>query len=185
MINLTEDKVINIEDIMQGNQMQAVFWSYLAGLIDGEGSFIITKTKVESISKNSKCKNDRYTPYFSIGMVDIKPLEMILDAIGQGKIYEERVQNKRSIWRIRAGGRKVLIPFLKNLIPFLIVKQKQARFLLDFCENWETPYRKDQGVSNSELQRREEAYQTMRKFNAVGAAATTKPLNTRECEAIV
>lgn len=156
--------------------------AYLAGLIDGEGSFVILKTETEKIAKFSRSKSPRYLGYFSIGMVDKSPLEVIRDVIGKGKVYEERVPNRRSIWRIRFGGRITLIPFIKALLPYLIVKKRQAELLLDFCENWVTPGKKEHGfrekVSDEELQRREEAYQKMRKLNAVGAAATTNPLST-------
>jgi hypothetical protein len=174
---------------MQGNQRQAVFWAYLAGLIDGEGSFVIQKTEVEKIHKSSKSKTPKYVPYFCIGMVDKAPLDLIQETISAGKVYEERVPNRRSIWRIRFAGRIKLIPFIKQLIPYLIVKKKQAELLLEFCENWIAPGRKEHGyrdrVSVQELQRREEAYLKMRKLNAVGAAATTKSISIRENEAIV
>lgn len=174
---------------MQGNQRQAVLWAYLAGLIDGEGSFVIQKTPVDKISKSSRCVSDKYLAYFCIGMVDKAPLDLIQETIGSGKVYEERVPDRRSIWRIRFGGRVTLIPFIKELLPYLIVKKKQAELLLDFCENWATPGKKEHGyrdrISDQELQRREEAYLQMRKLNAVGAAATTKSRSIREDEAIV
>lgn len=173
---------------MQGNQRQAVLWAYLAGLIDGEGSFVIQKTAVEKISKSCNSKSPRYLAYFCIGMVDKAPLDLIRDIIGCGKVYEERVPNRRSIWRIRFGGRLKLMPFIKELLPYLIVKKKQAELMLDFCQKWVTT-RNELGqkivTSDEEIQRREDAYKKMRKLNAVGAAATTKPFCTRECEAIV
>ncbi len=173
---------------MQGNQKQAVLWAYLAGLIDGEGSFVIQKTEAQKIPKSCNSKSTKYLGYFCIGMVDKAPLDLIRDTIGYGKVYEERVPNRRSIWRIRFAGRLKLMPFIKELIPYLIVKKKQAELMLDFCEKWVTT-RNHLGqkivTSSEELQRREDAYQKMRKLNAVGAAATTKPFCTRECEAIV
>lgn len=174
---------------MHDNQKQAALWAYLAGLIDGEGSFIIQKTTVEKIAKSSRSKTPKYLPCFSIGMVEREPLDLIQRTIGAGKVYEERVPDRRSIFRIRFSGRLKLIPFITNLMPYLIVKKKQAQLLLDLCNDWTTSGRKSNGqrdvVSELELQRREEAYLKMRKFNAVGAAATTKPRSTRECEAIV
>lgn len=173
---------------MQGNQRQAVLYAYLAGLIDGEGSFVIQKTEVEKIAKTSKCISPKYTPYFCIGMVTREPLDLIQETIGSGKVYEERVHDRRSIWRIRFGGRLVLIPFITSLLPYLIVKKQQAELLLDFCYKWEAPENKNgkrSKVSDHELQRREDAYLKMRKLNAVGAAATTKSRSNLEVEAIV
>lgn len=174
---------------MYGNQRQAVHWAYLAGLIDGEGSFVIQKTSVEKIAKSCRAKTPKYLAYFCIGMVDKSPLELIQETINAGKVYEERVPDRRSIWRIRFAGRLKLIPFVENLLPYLIVKKKQAELILDFCKNWETPGQKERGyracVSHQELQRREEAYLKMRKLNAVGAAATTESKSYREVEATV
>jgi hypothetical protein len=177
-----------VEDNMQGNQRQAVHWAYLAGLIDGEGSFVIQKTSVDKIAKSSKCLSPKYLAYFCIGMVDKEPLDLIQETIGAGKVYEERVPERRSIWRIRFAGRLSLMPFVENLLPYLIVKKKQAELMLDFCKNWESPVNENgrrAKVSEKELQRREEAYLTMRKLNAVGAAATTNPRSIREYEMIV
>lgn len=187
-LNIIEYFDKNEETIMQGNQRQAVLWAYLAGLIDGEGSFVIQKTEVEKISKSSKSKTPKYLAYFCIGMVDKEPLDLIQKTIGAGKVYEERVPNRRSIWRIRFAGRLKLMPFIKQLLPYLIVKKKQAETVLKFCEEWVTPDNaggKRKLVSIEELQRREEAYLKMRKLNAVGAAATTKSESCREVEAIV
>jgi len=174
---------------MHGNQRQAVLWAYLAGLIDGEGSFVIQKTSVEKIAKSSRSKTPKYLAYFCIGMVDKSPLDLIQETISAGKVYEERVPDRRSIWRIRFAGRLKLIPFVEQLLPYLIVKKRQAKLILDFCRNWEKPGRKEHGytacVSEKELQRREEAYLKMRKFNAVGAAATTESRSCREAEATV
>ena len=174
---------------MQGNQRQAVLMAYLAGIIDGEGSFMITKTSIDKMARNTRSKTTRYLAFFSIGMVDREPLDLIIDAIGAGKIYEERVPNARTLYRVRFGGRLKLIPFIKNLLPYLIVKKTRAKIVLDFCEKWITSGRKEHGyreyVSVEELQRREDSYQLMRKLNAVGAAATTKSFSKRELEAIV
>ena len=173
---------------MQDNQRQAVLWAYLAGLIDGEGSFVIQKTAVEKIHKSSKSKTPKYLAYFCIGMVNKEPLDLIQETIKAGKVYEECVPDRRSIWRIRFAGRLSLMPFVRNLLPYLIVKKKQAELMLDFCEKWTTPVNEGGRrvrVSDEELQRREEAYLKMRKFNAVGAAATTKSRSCREAEAIV
>jgi len=71
------------------------------------------------------------------------------------------------------------------MIPFLIAKKEQAITLLDFLQNWENPVNNKLGISPQELQRREEAYQKMRKLNAVGAAATTNSRSSGDAEVIV
>ena len=174
---------------MYGNQRQTALWAYLAGLIDGEGSFVIQKTNIEKMAKSSRSKTPRYLGVFCIGMVHREPLDLIQKTIGAGKVYEERVPNRRSIWRIRFAGRLKIIEFIENLLPYLIVKKPQAEVLLDFITNWKTSGRKEHGfrdrVCSEELQRREEAYLKMRKLNAVGVAATTESRSCREAEATV
>ncbi len=57
--------------------------------------------------------------------------------------------------------------------------------MFELINNWKTPYRRSDGVSLEELQRREDIYLKMCKLNAVGAAATTEREGTREGEATV
>lgn len=170
---------------MHGNQRQAIQYAYIAGIIDGEGSFIILKRDNLYTKKTHKLRNPYYIGGFCIGMVEKQPIELISSIIGKGKVYEECVPNKRSIWRIRCMGNQLVRSFLDKIMPYLIVKKPQAELLYDFLSNWEIPYRRSEGISEKELQRREEAYQKMRKLNAVGAAATTEPICNREVESTV
>jgi len=77
------------------------------------------------------------------------------------------------------------LPFLYKIEPYLRIKKAHCNHLINFLENWETPYARGKCIPEHELQRREEAYQKMRKLNAVGAAATTKSLGTGDSEVIV
>jgi hypothetical protein len=86
-------------------------------------------------------------------------------------------------WELRK--RKILIPFLKELLPYLRAKREQCLVLIDVLENWVNPFNRKLGMSPEELQRREVAWKKMRQLNAVGAAATTKSHDSREAEAIV
>ena len=177
--------------IMQGNQRQAALnWAYLAGLIDGEGSFFVSKTEVNKIPAQCKCQSPKYLGWFSLGMVHEETVNFVHSMMGAGKVYNEKrvSQNRQPIYRIRFAGRLKLIPFIKNVLPYLITKKEAAETLLDFLENWVTPGRTKGRRSLTdpvEIQRREEAYQKLRKLNAVGAAATTKSFCSREVEAIV
>lgn len=167
----------------QGNQRQAVLYAYIAGILDGEGSFVIIKSTRPVKSK--MMKSPVYSGGLSLGMVDKEVVDLVSEVIGSGKVYEERVPERRSIWRVRAVGRKAILPFLYKIKDYLMVKKEHCYHLINFLECWETPYVRMLGVSKQELQRREDAYQMMRKLNAVGAAATTKPLSTGDGEVIV
>jgi len=155
---------------MQGNQRQAVLVAYLAGIIDGEGCF--------RIGKAPKKYNPVYTAYIQVGMVDKCIPKLLLQTFG-GNLREERVLEKRSIWRWTANSRKKVLEISKILEPYLIVKKQHVKLIIDFCENFKN-YRVNQyNLHNSplhsqELQRREDLYLKMKKLNAVGAAATTE-----------
>lgn len=171
-----EQNIIKIEDFknnerfvysVQGNPRQAAL-CYIAGIIDGEGTIRIHKAK----------------PYLKIGMVERIIPELLKESFG-GSLQEECVPERRSIWRWQVSGRMSVYKILEEIVPYLIVKREQAISVMEFCKDWHTPFSRQQGLSEQELQRREDAYQKLRKLNAVGAAATTKRVNIREDEAIV
>ena len=165
---------------MQGNPRQATL-AYIAGIIDGEGTIRIHKSK--PYAKN-KQKNYTYSAGIGVGMVE-KRIPLLLQEIFGGALSEECVPDRRSIWRWQVSGRMSVFKILEELASYLILKQEHAYAVMEFCEDWHTPFSRQQGLSVQELQRREEAYQKLRKLNAVGAAATTKQESTREGEAIV
>lgn len=166
---------------MKDNQRQAVQLAYLAGLMDGEGSFMITRSR-NPYNGTSKYA---YIAGIQVGMVTPQPLHVLKSIFG-GSIYVERVPgNRQDVYRWRVNGRADTMRVIEALLPYLMVKREAALVLYDFCKNWEIPANKQKGVSPWEIQRREEAYQKIRQLNAVGAAATTKREGTREGEAIV
>jgi hypothetical protein len=122
-------------------------------------------------------------------MVSKKPLELINNIFPGGKLMCEGVRKDRPTnqimyrWELRKA--KLIISALKEMMPFLIAKKEQAIILIDFLENWKSPFNRKIGIEPEELLRREQAYQKMRKLNAVGAAATTKSQCIRENEVIV
>ena len=165
---------------MQGNPRQAVLLAYIAGIMDGEGTIRLQKNKVKANW------NFTYHAQLSMGMVTEEIPNLLKETLG-GNVREERVLNRRSIWRWTLTGRFQIIAILEALLPYLRVKKPQAELALEFCRNWKNATRHHHVwlVDEKEIQRREDAYQAMRKLNVVGAAATTKRVGTREGEAIV
>ena len=173
-----------VDNMMHGNPRQAVLLSYIAGIIDGEGSIRINKSFTPRDIKVLKVINPTYNAQINLGMVEKQIPDLLKEAFG-GNVREERVPKLRSIWRYSLTGRYQLIKVLNQLLPFLRIKRPHAEVVIDFCENWKTPYARKKGIDPQELQRREDAFQIMRKLNAVGAAATTKRVSIREDETIV
>ncbi len=182
------------ETISHDNQRQAVLLGYLAGIIDGEGCLGIRKVTAPETLRQRKAERIGavYSTYISVGMIDKRPLDLLQSYFG-GSIREERVPDRRSIWRWAITSRPVALKMLTVLVPYLIVKQGQAEAIIKFCSvlplskgteviEGKKIYRT---VSPQEIQRREEAYQAVRKLNFVGAAATTNRVDSREAEVIV
>ena len=153
---------------MQGNPQQTVL-AYLAGIIDGEGTI--------RIGRSNNLTNRRVPAYYagiSCGMTELNALQLLVDTFG-GKIRTEgRAENRKPMFRWGTSGTKAVARILVALYPYLRVKQPQAAVVLDFILNKEAPFDRQQGLSQSQLQWREELYLKVRKLNAVGVAATTE-----------
>jgi len=125
---------------------------YLAGILDGEGCFCISK-------RGKKLKSDNSQPYRCVMTVIItdKILTDWLEKTFGGTVYEYLPENinhsKRYDWSIRG---KNLEKLLKILIPKLKIKQKQAKLVLEFVETIERTGKK--GLSKNIHKQREKLY---------------------------
>lgn len=165
---------------MQGNPQQALRYAYVAGLIDGEGSFCMCK----SVGKASRAQG-RTSPIYNcrirIGMVSKIAVQYVANTFpGMGAFYNEGVRkdrpNHQVMYRWEVSNRKHVCQIIDALIPYLVIKREQAYLLLEFCHEWKDDRVKHENTrrtSPKELQRREDFYLRMKKLNVVGAAATT------------
>ena len=133
MIVLVVDNTLTITNIMKAikdNQMQAILYSYLAGLFDGEGTIRI------NAGRNIKSyTNTRYSPAISIGMSDEKVIKLISKTFkGKVNINRECVLNRKTMYRWGTSGRNRVSEILKILLPYLKVKKPQALLVIKFCE---------------------------------------------------
>ena len=169
---------------MQGNQRQALRIAYCAGIIDGEGSICVTKTKPQQARTNVL-----HAPMIRVGMVEREVLEFMQETFNSGYLYDEGVRKDRPtnqfIYRWRITNREEVVRIIDMILPYLIVKKPQALLVKEMCLGWVLSPSKKRGTPPEELQRRELYYLKCKELNAVGAAATTKPKDTREGEAIV
>jgi len=166
----------------QDNQREAIFLSYLAGIVDGEGTIRIGATNPSAKHPN---RNIIYYASIGLGMTDKAVIELFVKKFG-AKLRKECVPNRKMIYRWGTCGNEAVPKIIKKLLPYLIVKKKQAKLVIKFCENRKTTgFRRNKKLPISELRRREELYWKVKKLNAVGAPATTKQEDTREGEAMV
>ena len=169
---------------MQGNPREAVLISYLAGIIDGEGTIRINRCAGDKTLRQLKRKNPIHAGQISVGMTSKDVCDLLQSVLG-GSVREERVPDGRKvIYRWAITSRPMVIAALNKLMPYLIVKKEQAQAVLEFCEYW--PEKNVHlALTPQELQRREDAFRKVRKLNAVGAPATTERKDIRENEATV
>jgi len=163
------------ENVGQDNQRQAALLGYMAGIIDGEGCIRMSRNKTQG----------QYSFRVQVGMVELAAIELLHKTFG-GTIREERVQNRRSIYRWTIGKKAELAYFLEVMEPMLMIKQPQLQCMKDWL-GWAVRDRSKApaSLSDEELLRREELFLRMKQLNAVGAAATTNRDDTREGEVIV
>jgi|SRR5690242_15995252 len=154
---------------MQDNQKQAVPIAYFAGIIDGEGWIIVRRNKGIG----------QYSFEIGVGMVSKQVIDALQEQFG-GNIYEERVPNRRSIWRWKVLNQPAILNCIEQVGPYLMVKHVQAALMAKEIKTRVVRKNNERAIklSDTEIQRREDFYQMVRKLNAVGAAATTNREDT-------
>ena len=173
---------------MHGNQRQKRCpYSYIAGLIDGEGSLMFSKS-IHGFKGYAVRKNPIYSPRIRIQMTTREPLDFILESTGLGKIIDNGIRksrpNRRGIfgWEVHSS---TVGKFLDLIEDYLILKVPQAKLMREFFDRVKWVKFCRGGIPPEELAFREDVYQRMRKLNERGLAATTKSQSTGDGEAIV
>lgn len=93
--------------------------AYIAGIVDGEGSFYITRNS-----------STNYTACCSVGMT-YRPLIDQLRAQYGGSFWQHPKEVNLTIWYWRVTGHK-LLTLLQDIRPYLRVKARQAWLLEEF-----------------------------------------------------
>lgn len=117
------------------------FKSYLAGLWDGEGSFMLCKIKRRSHGEPSPNETPNYEPVAQICMTINGRQEkvlMVLKEIYGGCLFEikdppSKNKNGKPVLMWRATARKAG-RLAQDLLPHLRMKNRQAEIIIRFCE---------------------------------------------------
>lgn len=149
------------------NKSSSEFWAYVAGVVDSDGSFSVKKQKYQY--------GQRYSAVISIDMVDPKTIGYIASKTTYGRVEANRVKacTNGICYRLAIGKKEDVIAFLENVIPFLHVKQEQAKTLLEFCKNWKNTGFCKAGVPEEEMAFREECHQKIKQLNKYGVYKPT------------
>lgn len=112
-------------------------WSYVAGILDGEGSIMI-KTH-----KNHNRTISYFTPVIAIVNTSYDMLEAVQEFIGCGHIYVKKNDtpsakafgkyHMRTYWRLQIASIPEVEYVLNKVLPFLIIKKDKAQAALELC----------------------------------------------------
>jgi hypothetical protein len=144
-----------------------LFWSYVAGLMDTDGSFALKK---QVQNKGTDVKNPRYTPVISLSMTDVKAINYIRENCCVGKLYIPKNKSTNAGFHYQFGiyTKKECTEFLKRVIPYLTSKKENAKVLLEFCEKSQNTKFCKAGISKEELNFRDLCYQKIVNLNKYG-----------------
>ena len=105
--------------------------AYIAGLVDGEGCITIAKRK-NGHHKEGKGRSWYYSPIVTIANTDKRMVDFVVNCY-KGWITKPKPQKShyKQLYAWFIGGDRMK-EFLKDILPYLIVKRKQAEIVLAF-----------------------------------------------------
>jgi DNA-binding CsgD family transcriptional regulator len=110
---------------------------YIAGLLDGEGTVTINETKVRMGKKRERYLSLR--PLIKIANTDREVLEWVARQVGGFRFAtrngRESKHGKRLVYDIVLKKQKDILVFLEMLLPYLIIKRRQAELVVEFCRS--------------------------------------------------
>jgi hypothetical protein len=142
------------------------FWSYVAGLMDTEGSFTVKRQTKNDATPG--VKTARYSPYILFSMVNADCINYIRENCTFGKTYfcRNKATTKGFHYQWGITSKKDVIDFIERILPFMHVKKQQALKLVEFCKGWKDCFGK--GVTKEQLEFREQCYQEIVQLNKNG-----------------
>jgi len=148
--------------------MKSKNWSYLAGIVDGEGNISIT----QNTRKNGW---NQFQFLFSIKNTDLRLMQWLVENFG-GVYYNQPSSNLT--WKLsyswRPKGRKNKEEILLGILPYLLLKKEQALLALEYV-------RLDPHVQSP---RRREIAKRCTELNQRGKSVETNTLNSEPSEMI-
>ena len=136
--------------------------AYLAGVMDGDGSFSLLRLKKGS-------KNPLYAPMLQCAAWRLEFIHLLKETFGGNLVKGKMHINKKgeethalTCWKLRSN-KNCLTP-IQELIPFLKIKKDRADFLLGFVEG--SFYKKGLSLTENELILRNKWYEGMIKYNS-------------------
>lgn len=147
------------------NTEDRLFWAYFAGILDTEGSFSVRKNK-----PSHGCINYKYNPIIQLSMASFEAMNFIRKNICLGKICFPKAETTQRgyVYRLSFGKVSDCIEIIERISPYIKFKKVVALELLNFCRNYKPIKYKQQGVTQDELNFRENCHQKIKKLNECG-----------------
>jgi len=151
--------------------------------MDGEGSFSIVKTfSVQRKRDGSKQKYITYKCMVSVTNTNKEVMDWIAKTFG-GKVLIGSNENRNPKYKTRYSwfrtSHEDIETFTLGILPYLIVKRKQALITLEFCKTYYTGRIGSQELSSEVTAKRDELRREMMRLNGIFPAdSLPKPVET-------
>ncbi len=155
---------INVENL-QPSQL-----GYIAGFLDGEGGIQITKT-----ARKQRSYPIALHPCVYFTNTNRTVIESMKEWLNSGSmVVSHSKKGYRDTYILHVTGMQNIVLLLSRLLPFLIIKPKQARLLIEYCQSRMLHHHgTDRHYSQAEL----ELYSALIQANKKGGKASA---NSRE-----
>jgi hypothetical protein len=144
-------------------------WSYLAAMIDGEGSICVTKCLKWGWTNTGHTNRKKYVSYTLFLQVTNKSLVLMKWLVANfGGVYYTKSRGNSvkwaQAWDWHVKGNKNKKTVLLSVLPYLVIKKEQAKLALEWVD-----------LGDWSIDRREEICQKMRLLNRRGPSETNTP----------
>lgn len=142
-------------------------WSYLAAMIDGEGSICITKCLKWGWTNTTHTNKKKYVSYSLFIQVTNKSEILMKWLVANfGGVYYPKSRKTHETqwaqaWDWHIKGNKNKKTALLNILPYLVVKNAQAKIALEWVD-----------LGDWQIERREELRNQMKLLNRRGPSTT-------------
>lgn len=137
------------------NEQPETFWAWLAGFIDGDGSFGVY------------ANGPNVYPKLTIAQKDRAVLDYIVESVGLGSVAMRGHGSTGKVMHALTYGSRASMEVAKRVLPYLIVKKADAAAMLDF-QHIPKYERKNAPERNPLYQRALEMYQQGMSASAIG-----------------
>lgn len=96
--------------------------AYLAGLMDGEGSFIVVKDK------------EKLRPVVSLGITSEEAINHLSTIGGSVSFFPKRKGKRKPYWSWALTRARDVLLFTESLRPYLVIKAEAADKVIDACK---------------------------------------------------